>query len=72
MTLDGNFKYDKLSYINIEIYPCINTRENNNHCKVINKFFSGTFISILAKDIGLEPSNYSHPYIQHFKIYMFQ
>ena len=70
LTLAGNFKYDKLSYIKIGIYPCINTTENDNHCKpkdVINSFLSGTFISILAKDIGLEPSNYTHPYIPTFQ-----
>ena len=70
LTLAGNFKYDKLSYIKIGIYPCINTTENENHCKpkeVINSFLSGTFISILAKDIGLEPSNYSQPYIPTFQ-----
>ena len=70
LTLAGNFKYDKLSYIKIGIYPCINTTENENHCKpkeVINSFLSGTFISILAKDIGLEPSNYSRPYIPTFQ-----
>ena len=70
LTLAGNFKYDKLSYIKIEIYPCMNTTENNNHCKpkeVINEFLSNTFISILAKDIGLEPSNYSRPYIPTFQ-----
>ena len=70
LTLAGNFKYDKLSYIKIDIYPCINTTENHNHCKpreIINKFLSGTFISILAKDIGLEPSNYTRPYIPTFQ-----
>ena len=70
LTLAGNFKYDKLSYIKIEIYSCMNTTENNNHCKpkeVINEFLSNTFISILAKDIGLEPSNYSRPYIPTFQ-----
>ena len=70
LTLAGNFKYDKLSYIKIGIYPCINTTENHNHCKpqeVIDTFLSGTFISILAKDIGLEPSNYTHPYIPTFQ-----
>ena len=70
LTLAGNFKYDRLSYIKIGIYPCINTTENNNHCKskeIINNFLSRTFVSLLAKDIGLEPSNYSHPYIPAFQ-----
>jgi hypothetical protein len=41
LTLAGNFKYDKLSYIKIGIFTCVNTTENNNHCKpkeVINSF----------------------------------
>ena len=70
LTLAGNFKYDKLSYINIGIYPCVNSSKNNNHCQskeIINKYLSGTFFSILAEDIGLEPSNYSYPIIPTFQ-----
>ena len=70
LTLAGNFKYDKLSYIRIEIYPCVNTSDNNYHCKpkeIINKYLSGTFISLLAKDIGLEPSNFTYPIIPTFQ-----
>ena len=70
LSLAGNFKYDKLSYINIGIYPCVNSSNNNNHCQskeIINKYLSGTFISILAEDIGLEPSNYSYPIIPTFQ-----
>ena len=70
LTLAGNFKYDKLSYIRISFYPCVNKSENNNHCKpkeIIDSFLSGTFVSLLAKDIGLEPSNYTHPFIPTFQ-----
>jgi len=70
LTLSGNFKFDKLSYIQINIHPCINNTENNNHCKpkeVIDEYLSGTFISILAKDIGLEPANYTHPIVPQFQ-----
>ena len=70
LTLSGNFKFDKLSYIQINIHPCVNNTENNYHCKpreVIDEYLSGTFISILAKDIGLEPSNYTHPVIPQFQ-----
>ena len=70
LTLSGNFKYDRLSYIKINIYPCVNTTENNNHCKpqeIINTFLSGTFISVLVKDIGLEPSNYLNPVVPQFQ-----
>ena len=70
LTLSGNFKFDKLSYIQINIYPCVNKTENNNRCKpkeVIDEYLSGTFVSILAKDIGLEPSNYTHPIVPQFQ-----
>lgn len=70
LTLSGNFKFDKLSYIQINIHPCANSTENNNHCKpkeVIDEYLSGTFVSILAKDIGLEPSNYTHPVVPQFQ-----
>ena len=33
LTLTGGYKYEKMSYIRIKIYPCKNTTENNNHCK---------------------------------------
>ena len=70
LTLSGNFKFDKLSYIQINIHPCVNSTENNNHCKpkeVIDEYLSGTFVSILAKDIGLKPSNYTHPVVPQFQ-----
>ena len=70
LTLSGNFKFDKLSYIQINIHPCVNSTKNNNHCKpkeVIDEYLSGTFVSILAKDIGLEPSNYTHPVVPQFQ-----
>ena len=70
LTLSGNFKFEKLSYIQINIHPCVNNTENNYHCKpreVIDEYLSGTFISILAKDIGLEPSNYTHPVVPQFQ-----
>ena len=70
LTLIGNTKFDKMSYIKIEIYPCSNTTENQNHCKskeIINSYLSGTFISILTKDIGLEPTNYEKPIVPTFQ-----
>ena len=66
LTLARGFKYDRISYIKIGIHACVNTTENNNHCKpkeVIDQHISGTFFSLLAKDIGLDPSNYSDPII---------
>ena len=66
LSLTGGLKHNKITYIKIGIYACVNTTENNNHCKpkeVINDYISGTFFSFLAKDIGLDPSNYSDPII---------
>ena len=70
LTLSGNFKYDKLSYIKINIYPCVNTTENNNHCKsrnIIDSFLSRTFISLLVKDIGLETHTPSPGFICFYR-----
>ena len=64
LTLGGGFKYDKISYIRINIYPCVNNTENNNHClpqREIDDYLTSTYFSILARDIGLNPSNYSFP-----------
>ena len=70
VTLEGGFKYDKMSLIKINIYPCINSSENNNHCKpkdIIDEYLTSTYFSILSKDIGLNPFNYSFPTISIFQ-----
>ena len=64
LTLVGGYKYDRMTYFRIRIYPCKNKTENNNHCKpqeIIDSYFKGGYFSILIKDIGLNPSNYSFP-----------
>ena len=64
ITLGGGFKYDKISYLIINIYPCVNNTENNNHClpqSEIDYYLTSTYFSVLARDIGLNPSNYSFP-----------
>lgn len=66
LTLSSDYQQSKLSYLNIEVYSCVNTSNNNNHCKPreeIDSYLSGTFTSFLAKDIGLDPSNYTFPII---------
>ena len=66
LTLQGGFKYEKMSYIRIKIFPCKNNTKNNNKCKPqeeIDHFLSSGYFSILLKDIGLNPSNYSYPVI---------
>ena len=64
LTFQGGFKYEKMSYIRIKIFPCKNSTENNNKCKPqeeIDYFLTSGYFSILLKDIGLNPSNYSYP-----------
>ena len=64
LTLIGSSKYEKMSYIKINIYPCVNNSENNNHCKpknIIDTYLNSTYFSVLAKDIGLNPFNYNTP-----------
>jgi len=64
LTLAGGYKYDRMTYIRIRIYPCVNSTENNNSCKpqeVIDRYLSSGFFSIIIKDFGLNPMNYSLP-----------
>ena len=64
LTLSGGYKYEKMSFFAIKIYPCLNTSENNNHCKpqeIIDSYLKEAYFSILTKDIELIPKNYSFP-----------
>lgn len=70
LTLVGGYKYNRMSYFRIRIYPCKNNTNNNNHCKpkeVIDEYFKSGYFSILTKDIGLNPSNYSFPVLSTLK-----
>ena len=63
-TLLGGYKYDKMSYLRIKIYPCVNNSNNNDHCKpqeLIDKYLKGGYFSMFSKDIGLNPENFSYP-----------
>lgn len=64
LTLIGGYKYDRMSYLRIKIYPCVNNSNNNNHCKPqehIDNYLKGGYFSMFTKDIGLNPENFSHP-----------
>ena len=64
LTFAGGYKYERMSYIRIRIYPCVNTTENNNTCKSqedIDYYMSSGYFSIIFKDFGLNPSNYKIP-----------
>ena len=70
LQLTGGFKYEKMSYIRIKIFPCKNTTKNNNHCRSqdeIDSFLSNGYLSILVKDFGLNPSNFTSPVIPTFR-----
>ena len=52
------------------IYPCKNTTENKNHCKsrkIIDNYFTSGYFSVLIKDFGLNPSNFSFPVLPTLK-----
>ena len=66
VTLIGEFKYKKMSFIRINIFPCVNNTKNKNHCKpqnIIVEYLTSTYFSISAKDIGFNPFNYSFPIV---------
>ena len=65
LTLGGS-QYEQSSFLQIEIYPCINTTENKNQCKpqsIIDYLLTASYFSITFKDTGLNPLNYSFPFI---------
>ncbi len=64
LTFAGGYKYEKMTYIRIKIFPCVNSTENNNHCKsqeIIDYHLTSGYFSILLKNFGLNPSNFSYP-----------
>ena len=63
-TLIGHFSYDEYSFFFIQLFPCINSTDNNNHCKpldIIDYYLRGTFLCMEFEDIELTPQNYSNP-----------
>ena len=66
LLLVGGSKYDQSSFIQIKTHPCVNTTENHNHClpqNIIDSYLTSGYFSIVVKDIGLNPLNYSYPII---------
>jgi len=64
LTFAGSYKYDRITYIRILVYPCVNSTKNNFSCKTqeqIDSYFKSGYFSIVLKDFGLNPSNYSSP-----------
>ena len=70
LTLEGGYKYERMSYIRINLYTCINTTENKNLCKSIEEisyYMSSGYFSMIFKDFDLNPSNYSFPILSKFQ-----
>ena len=66
LTFAGGYKYERITYIRIRIYPCVNSTKNNNRCKSqeeIDFYLTSGYFSIVLKDFGLNPSNYTKPIV---------
>ena len=66
LEIAGSYKHEKISYIRITIYPCVNSTNNNYSCKPqedIDYYLTSGYFSIVIKDFGLNPSNYSTPIV---------
>ena len=62
--LEGTFNYDAYSMFYVQFFPCMNTTENNNHCKSLGEidyYLEGTFLSLQMEDIQLTPENFDKP-----------
>ena len=63
-TFLGHISYDMYSMLFIQLFPCKNTTENNNHCKpreFIDKYLNRTYFTMEFEDIELTPQNYNTP-----------
>ena len=63
-TLHGHFSYDEYSMFFIQLFPCRNSTENNNHCQsrdIIDKYLNGTYFTMQFEDIELTPQEHSNP-----------
>ena len=55
--LTGHFVFGHYSKIIISFYPCVNTTENNNHCKpknIIDYYLNNTYVSMLLQSITID------------------
>ena len=63
-TLEGHFSLGHYSYFFIQLFPCKNTTENNNHCKPreeMDIYLNSTFLAMEFEDVELTPNNYRDP-----------
>ena len=69
-TLMGHFSYDIYSLFYISLFPCVNTTENNHHCKSLEEidyYLNNTFLTIQVQDIEMTPQFYNSPYLARNK-----
>ena len=55
--LIGHFIFDQYSQIVISFYPCVNSTENNNHCKsknIIDYYLNSTYVGMFLKSITID------------------
>ena len=55
--LTGHFVFDYYSKIIISFYKCVNTTENNNHCKpkeIIDYYLNNTYMSMILQSITID------------------
>ena len=70
LTFEGGYKYERFTYIRLRIYPCSNSTNNGKICKPqeeIDHYLTSGYFSIVIKDFGLNPSNYSFPVLPTFQ-----
>ena len=70
LNVQGGYKYEKFNYLRLRLYPCSNKTKNEDSCKPqeeIDKFLASGYFSILIKDFGLNPSNYTDPVVPTFQ-----
>ena len=70
LTFAGGYKYERFTYIRLRIYPCVNSTSNNFSCRPqedIDHYLKSGYFSIVIKDFGLNPSNYSFPVLPTYQ-----
>ena len=70
LTFAGGYKYERFTYIRLRIYPCVNSTNNNFSCRPqeeIDHYLKSGYFSIVIKDFGLNPSNYSFPVLPTYQ-----
>ena len=60
--LTGHFNYDYYNQIIISFYKCINSTENNNHCKpknIIDYYLNNTYVALFLQSLTIDENRIS-------------